>query len=412
MSENTPHNKVPNTHNTTETAESSYIHGKITFDRFIRGIIGLAILVGLYLLMVRLSGVLLPFFAALLIAYFLFPLVKLFQYKLKLKSRILSIICTFIVVIAVLTGIFYFLVPPMVEETGRVKSLVTEYFSEGHKGANIPAVINDFVSQHLDAEQLKGLLTQKDFMTVIHDALPKVWKVLAQSLNLFMSLFNLVMVVLYTLFILFDYETITKGWPKLIPQKYRHIATSLVDDIEYSMNRYFRGQALVAFCVGVLFSIGFLIIDFPMAIVLGMFIGALNLVPYLQVVGFIPTILLAILKAADTGGNFWLILLSALIVFAVVQTIQDTILVPKIMGDVTGFNPAIILLSLSVWGSLLGMLGMIIALPVTTLLVSYYNRYIIREEDDQGLIDAGTPPPEETALDAVEEMKAAEEKLE
>ena len=73
-------------------------------------------------------------------------------------------------------------------------------------------------------------------------------------------------------------------------------------------------------------------------------------------------------------------MLMVLIVFAVVQTIQDTFLTPKIMGHVTGLNSAIILLSLSIWGSLLGILGMIIALPLTTLLITYYQKYIIRRK--------------------------------
>jgi predicted PurR-regulated permease PerM len=67
-------------------------------------------------------------------------------------------------------------------------------------------------------------------------------------------------------------------------------------------------------------------------------------------------------------------------VFCVVQLIQDTFLTPKIMGKVMGLNAAIILLSLSIWGSLLGILGMIIALPLTTLLISYYQRYVIVEK--------------------------------
>ena len=188
------------------------------------------------------------------------------------------------------------------------------------------------------------------------------------------------MVVLYTLFILLDYEDICSGWPNLLPEKYRQFAKQLVGDVEDSMNKYFRGQAMVALCVGILFSIGFLIIGFPMAVGLGMFIGLLNMVPYLQLLGFIPTILLAIVKAADTGQNFWIILLMALAVFAIVQIIQDTFLTPKIMGHVTGLNSAIILLSLSIWGSLLGILGMIIALPMTTLLISYYQRYVIAEK--------------------------------
>ena len=112
-----------------------------------------------------------------------------------------------------------------------------------------------------------------------------------------------------------------------------------------------------------------------------LFIGVLNMVPYLQVIGFLPTILLAILKAADTGGDFWVILASATAVFVVVQIIQDGLIVPRVMGRITGLNPAIILLSLSIWGSLMGMLGMIIALPLTTLMLSYYQRYIARREE-------------------------------
>ena len=184
-----------------------------------------------------------------------------------------------------------------------------------------------------------------------------------------------------------DYEELSDGWIKLVPKRNRKVAAKLVEDVQHGMNSYFRGQALVAFLVGILFSIGFLIIDFPLAIGLGLFIGFLNLVPYLQAVGFIPTILLAWLKANDTGESFWFILLTAIIVFIVVQSIQDAILVPKIMGKLMGLNPAVILLSLSVWGSLMGMIGLIIALPLTTLILSYYRQFIERDERKVTLLE-------------------------
>jgi predicted PurR-regulated permease PerM len=190
-------------------------------------------------------------------------------------------------------------------------------------------------------------------------------------------------VLLYLFFILQDYEMITEGWITLIPKGSRSFAAQLAEDVKSGMNSYFRGQGLVALCVGVLFSLGFLIVGFPMAIALGMFMGFLNLVPYLQTVGFIPTILLSLLKAADTGENFWWILIPALIVFAVVQSIQDLFLVPKIMGDAMGLNPAVILLSLSVWGYLLGFIGLIIALPLTTLVISYYRRFVLEDNDEE-----------------------------
>ena len=364
----------------------------ITFDRFIRSLCMTIVVVAILWLLGRLSNVLLPFFVAWLISYLLFPLVKFFQYRCHMKYRIVGIVCAFIVVGLLLTGAFMLIVPPIIDEGVRAKDMLISYMSNNARMHNIPNLIQEFIHDHFTADEVKRLVTQDGFIDSLKSAVPKVWDVIAQSISIVGSLFSLTMIVLYTLFILLDYEDISKGWVTLLPLSARPFAVQLVTDVEEGMNKYFRGQGMVAFCVGVLFSVGFVIIGFPMAVGLGMFIGLLNMVPYLQTVGLIPTVLLAIVKAADTGESFWLILLSALIVFAVVQTIQDTFLVPKIMGKVTGLNSAIILLSLSIWGSLLGMLGMIIALPLTTLLLTYYQKYVIRKE--QGLVSVAPTPAE------------------
>ena len=159
------------------------------------------------------------------------------------------------------------------------------------------------------------------------------------------------------------------------------MALEIGGDIKRSMNHYFRGQSLVAFLVGALFSIGFLIVGLPMAIVLGLFIGLLNMVPYLQLVSIPVTSLLCLIYSVDNSVDFWPVFWQCMLVYIVVQAIQDLLLTPKIMGKAMGLNPAIILLSLSVWGSLLGLLGMILALPMTTLLLSYYERYVINGQD-------------------------------
>lgn len=371
---------------------------KITFDSFIRGVIGILMVVGVLHLINRLSGVLLPFFVAWLIAYMIYPLVHFLQYRLRLKSRILSILLAILLVGSIGTVAFLLIVPPMVEEIGRVNQLLIDYFSRGSYQGNVPELLSEFVRSHLDYSWLSALLTEESSMSALREALPKVWALLSESVNLLFSVFTLFIMLLYVVFILMDYESISQGWVRLLPPKYRPFTVGLLTDIKEGMNRYFRGQALVAFCVGVLFSIGFLLIDFPLAIGLGMLIGLLNLVPYLQIIGFIPTLLLAILKTADTGGNFWLILGSALMVFVVVQVIQDGFLVPRIMGHITGLNPAIILLSLSIWGSLMGMVGMIIALPLTTLMLSYYQRYIVKKEQ--------LSPPEGTEKALLNEKEA------
>lgn len=353
---------------------------KITFDRFIRGCLSLAVLVAAMMLFNRLSGVLLPFFLAWVIAYLLYPLVKFFQYRLRMRSRALSIACTLVVVSALGVAAFMLLVPPMISEVGRLHTLLNNYLEKSHLMDDVPRLLAGYIDEYLDPEFIRQVLSGGGVMDALRTGLPTVWGMLAESVNILFSLFTAFLILLYLVFILLDYEALSEGWLELLPGKYRTFASTLVADIQDGMNRYFRGQALVALCVGALFSIGFLIIDFPMAIALGLFIGLLNMVPYLQVLGFIPTLLLAILKSVDTGQNFWVILALAGLVFLVVQIIQDGFLVPRIMGKITGLNPAIILLSLSIWGSLMGMLGMIIALPLTTLLLSYYRRFIIRKE--------------------------------
>lgn len=353
---------------------------KITFDSFIRGVIIGGIVIGVLFLIKRLSGVLLPFFIAWLIAYLIYPLVTFFQYRLKLKSRVVSIFCALLTLAGIGTAAFYLLVPPMIQEFGRVKDLLIEYFTNSSYGSNVPHTLSEFLRDNIDPQFLQNLFQEKSLLDALQKAMPPLWSLVTESINLLYGIFTVFIILLYIVFILLDYESIADGWPRLLPVKYRSFVTGIMNDVKDGMNRYFRGQAFVALCVGILFSIGFLIIDFPLAIGLGLFIGVLNLVPYLQIIGFIPTVVLAILKAADTGGNFWLILAAALAVFAIVQAIQDGFIVPRVMGKITGLNPAIILLSLSIWGSLMGMLGMIIALPLTTLMLSYYQRFIINKE--------------------------------
>ena len=354
---------------------------KITFDSFIRAVILGAIIIGILMLLKRLSGVLLPFFLAWLIAYLIYPLVSFFQYKLRLKNRIASIFCALFTLTIIGGAAFYLLVPPMIQEFFRVKDLLIEYFSTTHTASNVPTTLSEFIRQNVDMHILEQMFSQENILDALKVTVPKLWALVSESINLLFGFFTVFLILLYIVFILLDYESISQGWTHLMPKKYRHTVTGILNDVKDGMNRYFRGQALVALCVGILFSIGFLIIDFPLAIGLGLFIGALNMVPYLQIIGFIPTIMLAILKAADTGDNFWIIIASATAVFIVVQIIQDGYLVPRIMGKITGLNPAIILLSLSVWGSLMGMLGMIKDLPLTTLMLSYYQRYIINQEN-------------------------------
>ena len=354
---------------------------EITFDRVIRWLIAALIAVGLVWLVNRLSSVLLPFFIAWIMAYMIYPFVCFLQNKCRLKYRVLSIVVALLVVFAVITLAAFLVVPPIIEESLRMAKLITVYFHDTFASSEFMANIQGMLQSYASDDSLMKLLQHSSVMDVAENLVMKAWEFLSGTINFAIGLLGSLVVLLYLFFILMDYEKISDGWIRFIPAGQRKFASMVAGDVKSGMNAYFRGQSLIALIVGILFSIGFLIIDFPMAIGLGLFIGLLNLIPYLQLVGFIPTIILALVKAADTGQSFWVIILCALAVFAVVQTIQDVILTPRIMGHVMGLNPAIILLSLSIWGSLLGIIGLIIALPLTTLLISYYRRFILKETD-------------------------------
>ena len=353
---------------------------KITFDSFIRGILITLVVVGIFFLIKRLSSALLPFVIGWLIAYWMYPLVRFFQYRCKMKYRLLAMLAAFATVVGVIWLIVILIVPPMLEDFVKVKDMLVSYVQGNYNTSGLSATIHQFLSQKLHLTQFTGgNFDLESFSAMAKEIMPKVWNVLNSSFRAVSSILSIVMMLLYIVFILLDYERLSEGWKDLLPKKIRKGTITLVSDVETGMNRYFRGQALVALCVGILFCIGFLIIGFPMAIPMGLMMGALAMVPYLHFAGFIPIFILAAVKSAETGQSFWLIILLVIIIFTIVQIIEDGFLTPKIMGKVTGLSPAIILLSLSIWGSLLGILGMIIALPMTTILLSYYKNYVLRQ---------------------------------
>ena len=348
---------------------------EITVGRFLRIVLVAIVLVAAYFVVNSLSGVLLPFAIAWLLAYMLNPLVNFVQEKMRVKYRALAIVISMLVVGAVLYGLFMLVVPSIFRELYTLKDITVEFLGRNINDGSIPAPIMDFFREISTQYGFAELLQSSGDTGLISILAERLQVLLLGTVDIMGQVLTICLIMLYLFFILFDFERVSQGWQPYVPKKWRGVVSKLWSDLVYGMNQYFRGQALVAFCVGVLFSIGFLIIDFPAAIAFGMFIGMLNLVPYLQAVAVLPMALLAMLKAASTGAGFWPVMLGALAVMLVVQVVQDMFLVPKIMGKRMNLHPAVILLSLSIWGHLLGVLGMIVALPMTTLLLAYLRRY-------------------------------------
>ena len=351
---------------------------EITFDKFIRWA-GIVVLVLAVLYIINyLSDVLLPFFIAWFFAYLLYPVVKFIENKLHVKVRALSILLAMGAAIAIVGGVIWLIIPPMIDQFDKLGIVLTKWVHQTTHTNNLTALIKEWLQANQSI--IEHFLKSKDFSDALKSTMPKVFSVVSQTATIIMSIVASMITLLYMFFILLDYETLTANWVRIFPKKNRPFWHALMKDVERELNNYIRGQGMVSLCMGIMFCIGFTIIGFPMAIGLGILIGIMNLVPYLHTFALIPTAFLAMLKAADTGQNFWVVFGLAFLVFCVVQIITDMVVTPKIMGKAMGLNPAILLLSLSVWGALLGFIGLIVALPLTTLLIAYWQRYVTREK--------------------------------
>ncbi len=354
---------------------------KITFDKFIRWAGVAAIVFAVLYITDYLSSVLLPFFVAWLFAYLLYPMVKFIQYKMHVKVRAIAILIAMLVVLGVVSLMIYFIIPPMIDQFQKLYGYLMHWLHQTTHTNDITTLVKRWIEEN--QTEVERFFKSNDFKDTLKSTMPKVFAVIGQTANIVMSIVASCITLLYMFFILLDYEFLTSNWVRIFPKKNRPFWHELAGDVERELNNYIRGQSLVALCMGIMFCIGFSIMDFPMAIGLGILIGVMDLVPYLHTFALIPTAFLAMLKAADTGQNFWTVFGLAVGLFIVVQAITDMVVTPKIMGKAMGLNPAILLLSLSVWGALLGFIGLIVALPLTTLIIAYWQRYVTKEHLDE-----------------------------
>ena len=265
-----------------------------TFDRVVRILFGLIVLAGLIYLIAVLKNALLPFLIAWLLAYMMQPFVRLFQYKFGLKNRFLSIFAVLICTVFIIGLVFVLVVPSITQEVQKTIELVQDHNRLG--SSNIPFIPDswiEFIQKNIDPEELAQLVGKENIEKLVKQVAPKLWMILTNTFSVLFSITIIFVIFLYFIFILLDYEKIANGWIELIPGKYRPFIQGLSEDVESSMNRYFRGQSLIALCVGILLSVGFKIVGFPLAVVLGLFIGVLNLIPYMQTIGIIPMLLLS-----------------------------------------------------------------------------------------------------------------------
>ena len=352
---------------------------EITFDRFIRGTLFVALLALFVAGINWLSAVLLPFFAAWAIAWILAPVVNFLYVRCYIRPRFLAVILTLIGTTAIAVGALWLIVPPFLDGILHIKDALLRYLQNDSGHVVLPNWMQNLLQEWLDSLQLEHKLKQGNVLQMLRTSLPHVWNVVQSTANVVISLASSAFALLYLVLLLADYDHYATVWLKYVPRSQRAFLEKLSNDVAHNMRGYFRGQVLVAISNGMMFCIGFWLIGLPMPVGMGIFVGVLSFIPYIQVLGILPAALLSLLKMADTGSSFWGMMALVFLVYVVVQVLQDTIFTPRIMGRIMGLSPAVVLLSLSVWGYIAGIIGLMVALPLTTLMLAYYQRYILEE---------------------------------
>ena len=326
--------------------------------------------------MSALYGVLLPFFVSFLLAYILDPIVEFVQTKCRVGNRAASVVVTLLLIIGVIAAGFAVIIP----EAKTQAKVAQEAFVAHAADFNLNKYLSPEAQEKLKVLNadwsVSKLLEREDVMQSVKEFMPKLLNWISGGISWLGGLFSIFIGLMYLIFLMIDMPNIRAKWSNFVPRKFRPQAIAIADKVDENMSAYFRGQVTIATCVGILFAIGFSIIGLPMGIIMGFIVGVLNLIPYMQALSIPPAILLAILQGFTTDRPIWLCLVLLAVVYVVVQGIQDMVLTPKIMGNAMGLSPAIILLALSFWGALMGVIGMILALPVTTLIIYYYDRYV------------------------------------
>lgn len=384
-----------------------YFARPFTIDRIGRILSIITIIVLLGWIFGFLYTLLIPFILACVTAQLLIPVVRFFQYKVRLRNRAISVIVVLLLFVGIVTGVIALLVPSIQSESAKAWELLTYYAKPELFLSIFPEAIRDRVGAFFEKRTIFESMKIEDMVNYLKKIFDQGWSLVSSTLTFIMGLTQVFVYLIYLFLLLSEYEGLSKGLLHLFPKSQRLLAKEIGQNIDMYVNKYFRGQGLIALIVGIFMATGFSIMGLPLGITCGLLIGFLNLVPYMQLLGIPPIIILCLLQSASTGQNVWILFLIAFGILGLCQVMQDIYLTPKIMGKQMGMSPAIILLSLTIWGKIAGLMGLLFGLPMTMILYTLYMKYVI----DEPITDSSPDAPEsKTAIPKEVKFSGEEQK--
>jgi predicted PurR-regulated permease PerM len=389
----------------------------------------LAAVLGIFLLgwaIFGLRGVLTPVLVSFLIAYLLDPVVDRFEAR-GINRTVAIVILMF--GLFLLVGVMILLIGLAVSELADVIKNLPGWLEETvnewrDTWREMPAVV--WVSENTgvdirdtNAEFLLNSIRQlrEQILSFLPRLAGPVRTILTHALSgtvaLVAWLANIILVPLFSFYLLRDFDLIIARIKDLIPLPYREEVSKVFRDIDTTIAAFVRGQLMVMLILGLLYGVGLSIFRVKMGFGIGLLAGLLSVIPYM---GFFIGICLAMLLSLMGGELMWLNMLGTVVTFGVVQILEGTVITPKIVGDKVGLHPVWVIVALMVGAHVLGVLGMLLAVPVAAVLRIILIRAIDRYKEsrlfNQGAerislgarsVRASKSPPEDAENDEQEE---------
>lgn len=326
-------------------------------------------------LLLHLSPILMPFLVAAFLAYLTDPLVeKLSNGKYKIP-RTLTVVGVFVLLMVVMLLVLLFLIPALQRQ---VVVLM----------ANLPGMVDVLQQSMLPHLESLGIKPEDISLNALKEAVMShatqatqmakwVWKTLFQSgLAVMSGAMNLLIILVVSFYLLRDWRQILNTIQHILPKKTGPTIVRLTQQCDSVLSTFVRGQLTVMACLGILYSAGLALIGVNFSLLLGMVAGILSIVPYLgSIVGLGAALIVAYLQF-DT----WLPIAAVLGVFAIGHLLEAIVLTPILIGDKLGLHPVVVIFAVLAGGHLLGLVGVILALPLTAMLVVLAREWIFTAE--------------------------------
>jgi predicted PurR-regulated permease PerM len=341
--------------------------------------VGLVLLIGAVLWGAR--HVLLPYVLGLVLAYVLFPVVNWFDRNMPDRfhnwqiARPLAIIITYLLLLLLAAGIVAFFVPVVVEQVQFLVDNWPELASQvrewGVRGLG-------WYTENIPSDWRATIET--NLQNLANDAVNTLRTGLVATVTTVFStasfILGFVVIPFWLFYILHDESQVKSGLLQAIPRQLRPDVACLARLIDDVLSAYIRGQLLLILFVGGLSTIALLIIGVPFAIVLGLIAGIFEALPYVgPILGAIPALIVALLS--DPVSAIWVAA-----AFFAIQQVENLILVPRISGESVKLHPAIVMVVLVVGNELAGLLGMLIAVPITATIRDVFKYLYLRFQDE------------------------------